>query len=124
MAALSTTAAKAYLAISGLRQRRSRAAQSRASAQHGSADTVWQRSRPLQFADQRHQNQHVEEVVERGDLADSHHDALRRAGADPAERDHVDHQEPKDPFVDRPEAGAAYWRGIEPRQQEQYEDCR
>src|SRR5580698_9442084 len=69
---------------------------------HRRADAVWQRPRPLELAEQREQDQEMEEIIGCGDLADDDGRARRRMRADIAESENVDHQEPEDLFVDRP----------------------
>src|SRR5712672_3959946 len=107
--ALSTAAATRRFSISGVRHRRPGTAEARPAAlKHRTGDAERQWSRPLELADQREQDQQVDKVIKGRDLADGHDEPLRRVGADPAESDDVDHQEPEDPFVDWPEPGAAH----------------
>src|SRR5262249_42218726 len=104
--------AKASLfSILGLRERRGGAAEARPSAHPPRTDAARQWSGPLELADQWKQNEHVQEVIERRNLADGHHDPLRWVGADPAECNDIDHEKPEHPFVDRPKAGATHRRG-------------
>ena len=72
--------------------------------EHRGADADRQRPRPLDLAEQRHQDQEVEIVVEGRELPERHDPAFRRLAADIAERDDVDQQQPRDEAVDRPEA--------------------
>src|SRR5205814_10117106 len=96
----SPIAAQAGFTISGLRQWCAGAAEPCAAAtQHCRTDAARQWTGPLQLADQREQNEHVEEIIECRDLADGHHNPLRRVGPDPAECHDVDHQKPEHPFV-------------------------
>ena len=90
--------------------------------QHRLMDALRQLRGPLELADERHDDEEVREVVAGGDLADPDEVALGRVGADPAERDAVDHEDPERPLVDRAEARAADPGCVEPGQDEEDED--
>src|SRR6266404_4369144 len=80
----------------------------------GRADARRQRSRSLEIADQRDENDEMDEVVERRQPADDNGPACWRIAADPAQHDAIDDEQPKNPFVDRAKLGAANGRRIEP----------
>src|ERR1044071_6194463 len=86
----------------------------RARSEYGGPDAEWQWTRRLDLADQRHQDQEMDEIVRGGDLADRDYRALRQLAANIAEHDSVDHQKPGNDAVDRPKPGAAHRRGVEP----------
>ena len=88
----------------------------------GGADRRRQRPRPLQEAQQRHDDQEVGEVVGRRQLADDDEVAFRRIGADVAQHEAVDDEDPEELLVDRPEARAAHRRAVEPGQEQQDDD--
>src|SRR5215475_14302773 len=86
----------------------------------GDAGGQWQR--PFDLAQDRQQDEEVEEVVERAELGERHPETLRRMGAAEPEYDQVDHQHEHEPLIDRPEGAGANPRRVEPRQQEQHAD--
>ena len=75
-------------------------------------------------ADDRHDDQEVQEVVGREDARPEHVGALRRLGAEIAERDHRDDEQPEEPLVDRAVLGRAHARGVEPGHEHQDQDRR
>src|SRR3954471_25095258 len=85
-----------------------------AGSEYGGADAERQWPRRFDLADQRHQDQEMDEIIRRRDLADRDDWALRQLAADIAEYDRINHQDPGDDAVDRPEPGAAHRRGVEP----------
>src|SRR3954469_11339221 len=114
-----TTAATATIRMSNSLRLRGVGRTGCAGSEHGGPDAERQWPRRFEFAYQRHQDQEMDEIVRGGDLAECDNRPLRQLAADIAEHDCVNHQDPGDDAVDRPEPGAAYRRGVEPGNEEQ-----
>ena len=110
------------LSASRALRRRPPACRPAALAQHRLGDRARQLRRRLDDADDRHDHQEVDEIVGREDARPEHVGALGRLGAEIAERQAGDDEQPEEPLVDRPVLGRAHAAGVEPGHEDQDDD--
>ena len=90
--------------------------------QHGLRDRVRQRLRRLDQAEQREDDQEVDEVVGGEDARRDHVAAFGRLRAEPAEPEAHQHEHPEELLVERPVGRRLHPRGVEPRQEGEHQD--